>query len=68
MKFKKLLISASVVAASSGLLATILTSCAKANIDKDLKIDLDKDGNYVTEIIDGNFKTAAKEALKLSSN
>jgi len=44
MKFKKLLISASAIAAGSGLLATVLTSCAKASVDDKLKITLNDEG------------------------
>lgn len=72
MKFKKLLISASVVAASSGLLATVLTSCAKEDIDKDLKIELDDSGKLFDNSKLGDeslidFKTAVKQALTRSS-
>ncbi|MCQ2957022.1 MAG: hypothetical protein MJ233_04265 [Mycoplasmoidaceae bacterium] len=73
MKFKKLLISASAVAAGSGLLATVLTSCAKADIDEDLKIELDDAGKLFDESkLDPakskiDYTTAIKNALTRSS-
>ncbi len=72
MKFKKLLISASIVAASSGLLATVLTSCAKEDIDEDLKIELDDSGKLFDNSKIGDeslidFKTAVRQALTRSS-
>lgn len=47
MKLKKLLISASTIAAGTGLMATVLTSCSKSHIDDDLKIDLNDEGKFI---------------------
>lgn len=65
MKLKKFIISASAVAASSGLLATVLTSCAKAKIDDDLKIDLDDTGKFTNTV---DFKNAVQAALTRSTS
>ncbi|XQP55552.1 MAG: DUF3713 domain-containing protein [Mycoplasmoidaceae bacterium] len=68
MKFKRLILSATAVAASSSLLATVLTSCSKADIDEDLIIDLDDTGLFGT-VGSKNFdyKSAIKAALTRSS-
>lgn len=71
MKFKKLLISSSAIAASAGLFATVLTSCScgSAKIDSKYKITLQDDGSFVTA--DGmvlTYHDAIKNALSRSSS
>lgn len=72
MKFKRLILSATAVAASSSLLATVLTSCAKADIDEDLIVKLNDDGLFGT-VGEGtgafslNYQDAIKAALSRSS-
>ena len=69
MKLKKLLISASAIAAGSGLLATVLTSCSKPHIDEDLKIKLDDEGRFVNFGEQGaiDYHDALKNALGRST-
>lgn len=66
MKFKKFIVSASAIVASSGVLATVLTSCSKANIDEDLKIELNNEGKFAN-IEGATFQAAIKAALSRSS-
>lgn len=63
MKLKRILIMASAAAASSGLLATVLTSCSKSKIDDDLKIALDDSGKFTKS---KDFRAAVASALKSS--
>lgn len=63
MKLKRILIMASAAAASSGLLATVLTSCSKSKIDDDLKIDLNDSGLFVKT---KDFRKALTNALASS--
>ena len=71
MKLKKLLISASSIIVGSSLFATVLTSCSKSNVDDDLKIDLDDNGNFIKYewLQDGgiDYKQALKNALGRST-
>ncbi len=65
MKLKNLIISASVAAAGSGLLATVLTSCAQAHIDDDLKIELNDQGLFTNDV---GFAAVVKNALTRSDS
>lgn len=67
MKLKKLIISASAIAAGSGILATVLTSCSKADIDDDLKIELNDEGKFAN-LEGATFKQAIRAALTRSTS
>ena len=70
MKLKKLLISASAIAASGSLLGVVLSSCSKSKIDDDLKIKLDDNGNLTKKYGENQltYKDIIKQALSKSSN
>lgn len=71
MKLRKLLTATAGFAVGTSLLATVLTSCSAEDIDEDLKIELDENGNLSSKISNSftaTYKDAIESALTRSSS